>query len=221
MNDKKKIAKILLMAVGGLLIIGALFVFIFGAGKSEGFKKVLQIIIGILMIADGGLLLTIVVMKSAEAPNFFLYDRATERNIDVRDLTFQQVNARMSMYMRQISESGRQIWDENIIGSDREELGEGGFFKPLVAYKMLYDLTVVENEDIWMLFTTSNPEVVKSLSDALTMNGDSEMGSTLIYLRENCAGDTEKPKEFITSNQKYIQSKMLKYVKANIEKFVA
>ncbi len=215
----RKYLPTILLGVGVLMMIGAICLVIFGAVNSGGLNRVLQILIAILMIVIGALLLILTRYLTAEDKNFFLYDQETERNISLSELKFSRVDKRMSSFMQMISKNARQMWSENILGSDENVLADDGLFKPLVAYKMLYDLAVVDNDEVWQLFTGSDREVISSIQDALAMNGDSEMGNQIADIYEKCGNDITQIRNLVTENAKYIKSRMLSYVKLNIDQF--
>ncbi len=220
MNSKiKKYLPTIMLGVGVLLMIGAICLIIFGVANSGGLNRVMEILIAILMVVIGVLLMVLTRDLTVEEKNFFLYDQETERNIPIGELKFSRIDKRMSSFLQMISENAVQMWTENIIGSDENILGDEGLFKPLVAYKMLYDLAAVDNQGVWQLFTHSSKEVIASLEDALAMNGDSEMGAQIADIRETCGEDIEPIRALVTENAKYIKSRMLGYVKTNIDQF--
>ena len=69
------------------------------------------------------------------------------------------------------------------------------------------------------MFTGSDREVISSIQDALALNGDSEMGNQIADIYENCGNDITQIRNLVTENAKYIKSRMLSYVKLNIDQF--
>ena len=55
------------------------------------------------------------------------------------NLTFTIVNERMTFFLGLVCETPDQLWQEGIL-DDSRKFGYRGVYKPLVAYKMLYDL---------------------------------------------------------------------------------
>ena len=62
-------------------------------------------------------------------------------------------------------------------------------------------------------------ELISSIADAISLNGDEELAKAFKFLHENASGSYERTEKFLVDNKKYIQVKMLKYVKANIKRF--
>ena len=133
--------------------------------------------------------------------------------------TFDHVNKKMTYFMSHLTKTAKDVWEKDIIGSQNEMFGEYDEFRALAAYKVLYDLGTRENDALWDLYLSADEDVVLSIADAIANVGDAELGKAIKYLHKNAAGNAEKTKHFLSDNSIYIQKKMLKYVKENIEKF--
>ena len=95
MNVKKKLP-LIVSVVGVLSLIGAvLLLFVAAPNADAAYKRVLEILIGVLMLLLSGLAAFYVYVTRDAEPNFFLFDRAKKRNIPVENLTFTIVNERM------------------------------------------------------------------------------------------------------------------------------
>lgn len=212
--------QLILLVLCGVLVISGILVIIFGGGDSEGALKVLLVIFGIVLIALGcSLLFFAAVVSSDESANFFLYDGKTKSNMPLEELDFDAVNKKMTFVMTKLSSNASQVWTENVFTQNNEILNGDDSFVPLVAYKILYDLSERANESIWNLYLLASPSIIDSIVSALEMNDDGELGKVFKFLHENAEGNYERTKKFLTDNTKYIQNKMVKYVKANINRF--
>lgn len=213
--------KLILLVLCGLLVVTGILVIVLGGGQSDGFLKVMFIIFGIVLELLGcSVAFLAIVTGGAESANFFLYDNKKHANVSVDDLDFARVDKKMTFVMANLSENVSEVWTKRIIfaqGSDI--LRENEALVPLVAYKMLYDLAERANESVWELYLTADALVIEDVVAALELNGDTELGNAFKFLFENAAGSYERTAKFLADNKKYIQSKMLKYVKANVEKF--
>lgn len=211
---------LIFIILGGLLIIGAVLVAIFGAGSSVGAVKAFYIILTVLMALLGCVCIYFTtVISGGEEPNFFLYDTSTKSNMPVESLTFEHVNKKMTYFMSHLTKTARDVWENDIIGGENEMFGEENEFRPLAAYKALYDLGTRGNDAIWELYISADDQIIVSLVDAIALAGDFELGKAVRYLHKNAQGSAEKTKHFLSDNATYIQKKMLKYIKDNIEKF--
>ncbi|MGM9644379.1 MAG: hypothetical protein ACI3X1_04765 [Eubacteriales bacterium] len=213
--------QVILFVLCGLLIVAGILTFIFGAGNSDGALKALFIVFGIVLILLGiALVLFAFVTGSAERANFFLYDAKLKSNLPVDELNFDIINKKMTYVMTRLTPTASKVWTENVFEEDNEIFENGDdSFVPLVAYKIIYDLSERANEGIWNLYLMADPSIIDAIAAALELNRDEELANAFRYLHENAGGDYERTEKFLLDNRKYIQAKMVKYVKANIERF--
>ena len=126
----------------------------------------------------------------------------------------------MTFVMSKLSSSASKVWTENVFESDSEVFADGDDrFVPLVAYKIIYDLSQRANEGVWNLYLMADSSLIDAIGAALELNGDGELANAFRFLHENAAGNFERTEKFLADNRKYIQAKMVKYVKANIDRF--
>ena len=85
--------------------------------------------------------------------------------------------------------------------------------------EMLYDLADIDDEQHWLVFHTWGKDAVQSVAETVKLNGDAEMASTLLYLRDSFNGDISNIRDFLVNNKPYIQHKMLAFTRQNIELF--
>ena len=215
----KKQLSLIVSVVGVLSLIGAILLFVLAVPRADAaYKRVLEILIAVLMLALVGLSAFYVYVTRDAEPNFFLFDRAKKRNIPVENLTFTIVNERMSFFLTMVCESVDQLWQEDVLESDRK-LGFRRVYRPLLAYKMLYDLADKGIETYWELLFEAKPATIQSLCSALEQGGEREMVKAFRYIMENYRENPEKIKDFVCGNMRYIRGRMLSYIKRNIELF--
>lgn len=219
-NFIKQNLRFILLILCGVLVLTGILVFIFGAGPNTGFLKVAFIAFGIVLILLGcSLVFMAAIVGESENANFFLYDSKRNVNIPVDELDFARVNKKMTYVMTKLANNASEVWTGNVFAEDNEVYGGETTFIPLVAYKILYDLSDRANESIWNLYLEADASIIESIVAALELNGDNDLGKAFKFLHENAAGSYERTEKFLADNKKYIQNKMVKYVKANIEKF--
>ena len=225
MNGLKAFVKqnlqVILFVLCGVLIVGGILTFILGAGNSDGALNVLFIILGIVieMLAIALALLAFV-MGSAEKANFFLYDAKLKANVAIDEVNFELINKKMTYVMTKLTSSASKVWTENVFESENEIFEDGDDrFVPLVAYKIIYDLAERANEGVWNLYLMADGSIIDAIAAAIELNDDKELANALRTLHENAGGSYERTERFLLDNRKYIQAKMVKYVKANIERF--
>ena len=125
MNGLKSFLKqnlqVILLVLCGLLAVGGILAFTFGAGNSDGALKVLFIIFGIAVILLGvALALLAFVVGSREEANFFLYDRELKSNLPVDELNFELVNKKMTYVMTKLTSTASKVWTENVFTNGNE-----------------------------------------------------------------------------------------------------
>ena len=220
-NFVKQNLLIILFALCGVLVVSGILVIVFGGGGAEGWLRGLFTAFGIVLILIGcALVFYATLIAKDEQANFFLYDNKRKTNIPVEELDFERVNRQMTVVMANLVDSDAVIWTKDVFTEKHEEIyDEDGSLVPLVAYKILYDLADRASESVWNLYLASHVSIVDSIVSALEQNGDSELGKAFKFLHENANGSYERTEKFLLDNRKYIQNKMVKYVKANIEKF--
>ncbi|MBQ7347946.1 MAG: hypothetical protein IJW55_08310 [Clostridia bacterium] len=218
MNWKKKIP-LFMMIAGIVSFIGAVLLLCLAVPRADAtYKRVLEVIIASLMIILSLLIAYYLwVIRDAE-PNFFLFDRAKKRNIPVENLTFAIVNEKMNFYLTMVCDSPEQLWQEDILERERV-LGYRRVYRPLLAYKMLYDLADKKIAAYWELLLNAKEETIASLCSALEQAGEQEMVKAFRFLMDNYRDKPEKIKDFVEGNSRYIRGKMIGYVKKNIELF--
>lgn len=214
---KKYLPTILLVAGVVCLLVAVVITVCAFAGSSAGLIKVMLVIAAVLFLALGGLVMYLAMLTTTVTKHFFLYDKTSGKNIRISELTFDMVNKRMSYFMSRMASSERQVWSANIVGSEDVRFGKNDVYRPLMAYKMIYDLTEHNSPEYWSLFARADVAIVSSICDALSDNDDAQLGATLVFLREHHAANIEKISRFFMDNRAYMQKQMLKYVQAHVD----
>ncbi len=219
MNWKKKLPLIVMIA-GIVSFIGAVLLFALAVPRADAaYKRVLEIILASLMLLLSLLVVLYFYVTRDAEPNFFLFDRKRKRNIPLEKLTFKIVNERMTFYLSMVCDgSVEQRWTENALENDRQ-LGPHRVYRPLLAYKMLYDLADKDLESDWALLYSAKPEIVNSLCSALEQGGEREIVRAFRYVMDSYRETPAKIRDFICGNQKYFCGRMVKYITKNIELF--
>ncbi len=218
MNVLKKWLPLIMAIVGVLSLVIAIVLFVSLPGSDATYKKVLSVICAVLLLVLAVLIAYYLILSRDTEPNFFLFDRAKKRNISVDSLNFTIVNERMTFFLGLVSETPEQLWQEGVL-DDNRKFGYRGVYKPLVAYKMLYDLGEKDISAYWELLKNATPATIDSLCNALERGGEQEMVKAFRYIFENFKDDDKKMHDFVCGNLRYIRGKMLAYVKRHIELF--
>ena len=216
MKVLKKWLPLIMAAALVVSIVAAILLLAVALPKADAsYKKVLSIVCALLFLVLAALLAYYLVLSRDTEPNFFLFDRAKKRNISVDHLNFTIVNERMTFFLGLVCETPEQLWQEGVL-DDNRKFGYRGVYKPLVAYKMLYDLGEKDLSAYWELLKNAAPYTIDSLCNALERGGEQEMVKAFRYIFENCKNDDKKMREFVCGNLRYIRGIMLAYVKRHI-----
>ena len=214
---KKYLPTILLVAGAVSLLIAVVVTIVTLANWDNVFFGIMYLLAAFLFVALGGLVMYLAMITTSVTKHFFLYDKNTGKNVRPSELTFDTVNKRMTFFMTRMASSERQVWSANIVGSNDERFGKNNVYRPLMAYKMIYDLTEHNSPEYWALFAKADVAIISSICDALSENDDAQLGATLVFLREHHAENIEKISRFFMDNRAYMQKQMLRYVLAHVD----
>ena len=209
-----------IMAVAAVVsFVGAILILAIPVARADvPYKRVLGIIIAVFMFLLSALIAIYLWLNRDTEPNFFLFDRQRKRNISIDDLTFKFANERLTFLLTTVSQSAEGLWHDDVLENELK-LGYRKVYRPLIAYKMLYDLADKNIDSYWEYLLTATPETVLSIAHALEQAGETEMVKAFVFIMENYRGDPAKIRNFILGNQKYIRGRIMAYIKRNIELF--
>ncbi len=220
--NMKRLSIVLLVVACVFVLAGIILLAFLVPHASSGFYAFCLGAISVLGILCGLAILFFLYLARDNDPNFFLYDTKTAANIPASELTFERVNSRMSYFMTTLATSQEKLWVDNVLASeDAGRFGVNGVYRPLAAYKMLYDLIELKSDDGWRLFLCATRETVDTLCGALMANGEDAMANSLHHAYDSASGrdDIDWVRDFISGNEKYIRRRMLGYVQKNLEWF--
>lgn len=198
--------------------IALLFVGIFAVDFAQAkLIKIMVFVIAALCLAIAVELFIFGWMEIGGAPNYFLYDTQTKRNIPVQKLSFQIINGRMNRYLAMYAPTEGKLWTDRAL--DDPYLNMQDAYKPAVAYKLLYDLAEKDAEQGWKCFEMASEETVEFICVALEMNNDVEMASNLRQMKASTPLNLKYVRDYIVKNRNYLKSKLSHYIYDNIQSF--
>ena len=215
-QENLRILLIVLSCIFAALFVGLL---IFGILFDADFvvTKVLVIVLSVVSLALAGEFLFLYILLKDTKPNFFLYDTKTKGNVPVDKLAFSTINARMNSYFSKFASSEGKIWTDGIL--DDPDVDMSDVFKPIVAYKLLLDLAVMDKEIGWKCFELASVETVEFICKALEDNNDAEFANMVREYKASSPTNTVALRELLVGNKNYLKKKIYKYVCGNIESF--
>ena len=217
----KNMPRILLITAAALILCGVAMLALLVPAATSTFYTVCLAAISVLCILMGVGLLFALYLGRDNDPNFFLYDSKSGRNIPESRLTFERINSRMGYFMTTLSTSLERLWSDNALDAPSEKFGVKEIYKPLAAYKMIYDLATIDTPEGWRLFLNASPAAITTLTGALRLNGEEDMAQALIRAYNTAASidDYEWLSDFLKGNIPYISRRMTAYVRKNMEWF--
>ncbi|MBO7310030.1 MAG: hypothetical protein J6U86_01395 [Clostridia bacterium] len=217
--DRKKFDLILKIACVCFAVI-AVVLFVFGIvyDGDHLLTKILMIVVALLSLALAGELAYLVWFSDkGDAPNYFLYDSNTKKNVSVDKLTFGIVSKRMDRYFANYAPSEGKLWTDGVL--DTPDINMEEAFKPLIAYKLLFDLADRDMEKGWKCFEMASYQTVDFICSAIEMNGEAEVAGNIRKMKQVQPFQIRYIRDYLVSNKDYLQTKMMMYVRDNIEKF--
>ena len=210
-----------LLILGGVFAVGAALILFLALPKADqDYKKILEIVCAVFMLMLTGLSILYWFLSRDTYPNYFLFDRKKKKNIPVEKLKFTMVSDRMTFLLGQIADSPEALWKSDVLLHESETYGYRSVYKPLVAYKMLFDLGEQGVETSYWTYFREAPECnINALCEALERVGEKKMVEAFKLIIERDPKDNMKVKEFLRRNMGYIRSKMVSYVVKHIELF--
>ena len=215
--DKKRVN--LLLKIGGIILaVLAVALIVFGILYDKSvLGKVLLFVAAFVVALLAAELTYLSLMTRNVKANFFLYNPSTNSNTSVDNLTFEAANSRMNKYLVKFASSEGKFWTDKVLEDPTLDISSD--YKPLVAYKLLYDIADNDSEAAWKCFVLASEETVGYIADGVAQNGDDQLADTLRQLKAANPLNMKQTRDFLVGNKKYIKKKFFKYLTENIEKF--
>lgn len=216
MDNEKKRLLVLIGAVAAALLF-VVFLIIGIAYSGGAFAKTVLILISVLVLALALELAYIFILSQNVVPNYFLFNGNLNRNMPLDKLTFQVIDVRMNRYLSGYATSEGKLWTDKILDDPAIKMEE--HYKPLVAYKLLFDLAERDIDAAWKCFELASAQTVEFIAAGLEACGDGEFAKALRKIKSTTPVDLARLRDLLLKNKKYLQGRIFKYVKQNIAKF--
>lgn len=223
----KKHEKWIFILIGLLAFVGAiLMLFVAAPHANAPYKRTMDIIIGLLFLLLFSLCLAYMLLTRDKDPNFFLFDRAKKKNQPLNKLSFTTVNERLNFLETMICSSEEDLWKKNLL--ENTDLGYHNVYRPLLAYKMIYDLADRDIDTYWFYLYNVPSPILSAICRALEEGGGTEFAKMLhsaVEKYRECQDPAQKKareealRTFVCKNMGYLRGEMMKYVKKNIDLF--
>jgi hypothetical protein len=205
---------------GGAAFLSALLAllgFLSASGNDSAAQRALLIVCSILLAALAGLYTYVILLSRDREPNYFLYDRLSGHNIPLSELTWRMVNDKVGRFISENIGSDVLLFTTGLLSAENR-FGPGGAMRPLAAFKMLCDIALDETGDFFRLFEQADESVILSLCRIIDGAGEHDMAAAILTYKTK-GGSPDNFRRYLSSNSRYIQSRMLVYTRRNIELF--
>ncbi len=206
---------------GAILIAVAIIGFCFAIAKIDDLTvKIIIAVIACFVGAVGAFLMIIAAIgtKDMSRPdNFFLYNTKTKENIDVSELTVDEVRKRLIKFMASYKHRGKLYIGD--LFDERMRIPE--HFKPLFCYELLCELCDENGADAEAFLSFGN-ECAEVFTKYLSQSGDYELAMKIRgYITDFSSGkkNVEEFRQYIFSKKAFLEERMLQYATSNIKKF--
>ncbi len=217
MDQQKKKQLIVTIAAIVAFVLGIVLFVIAVAVDMNTVAKVLLILISVLALALAVELFFLYRFMQDSCPNYFLFDGKANRNVPLQKLTFQMINARMNRYLAAFAPSEGRIWTDNVLDNPNLQMAEA--YRPLVSYKLLYDLAELDVDNGWKCFENASEGTIEFMAASIEKIGDSAMAKNLRQFKQSKPINLKAVRDYLVSNRKYLQSRIYRYVVDHIGQF--
>ena len=150
-------------------------------------------------------------------PNYFLFNSSFNINIAPEKLTFDIVDKKTNGFLSGFAKSEAKIWTDGVLEQNRSQIARE--FRPIIAYKLLFDIAESDSEAAWKCFVLASQKTVDCIAEGVAQNGDAQMAAAIRQLKAANPINMKQTREFLISNKPYIKKKLFSYVRDNIDKF--
>ena len=149
--DQKKINLLLIIAAAFFAVL-AIILFVFGIIYDRGaLVKALLIVASVLVLALAAELAYLFLLSRNVVPNYFLFNPSLNANIPAEKLTFEMIDMRMNKYLSGFAKNEAKLWVDGVLEARAADINPK--FKPIVAYKLLFDIAENDSETAWKCFS--------------------------------------------------------------------
>lgn len=206
--------KVLSITMAGV----ALILFICACSTKGGLSVFLHIL-WVLCLAVGIYFLYTDYRQNQNRINFFLYDRRRKKKLKKEELTFEQLNDNLTYYLSHYVKRPVDLW-QGIPKSLHIQTDAAEAFRPLFCYRMLYELSLLPDEEIKEQFLDADEKTVSYLCKYISAAGDEEMAQLILKMKRDFVREEKYVVPFFKRNKRVFEGRMLRFALRHIDEFV-
>ncbi len=196
----------------------ALVCFIFACTVKSKISVLLHIL-WVLALLGGIYLLYATNKAKEERVNYFLYDRRRKKKVSPENVTFDLINDNLTFYLATYIKKPVELWcgfpKSLYIQTQAEEL-----YLPMIAYRMLYELSLREDEEILQRFVAAREKTVSFVCHILRVAGDEEMAALILKMKREPEAEAKHIVAFFQKNKAVFEGRMVHFVKTHPDGFM-
>lgn len=204
--------------IATLLAVLALVLFVPAAMSNSTAISVTLYVLIVLLLLGGCILLYAAHRNKGERVNYFLYDHRRDSVIPKEELSFELINESVELYLSKYVDHVVDLWTE-IPKRLFIQLDGDTAFRPLIAYRMLYELSDRAPEEILACFEEADLRMVGYLCRSIKEGGDRDMANYIYELKRYIEREGKHVPAFFRKNRRCFEERMFRYVERNMSDF--
>ena len=128
------------------------------------------------------------------------------------------VNEGVESYLSEYVESVVDLWTE-IPKKLRIQLDGDAAFRPLIAYRMLWELSDRSPSEILTFFEEADTRIIGYLCRAVKDGGEADLADYIYELKRYIERESAHIPAFFRKNRRVFEERMLRYVEKNLSAF--
>lgn len=203
-----------------LCAVVALILFIPGSIAANNKVRIFCLVMVGVLLVTGGVILYLAHRAKKGRLHYFLYDRRRQISLPASELSFDRIREGIDLYIQDYSEDVVSLWKE-VPQKLRIQLEGDTAFLPLVAYRMLFELSQLDAVDVLAVFEGADRRAVGYLCRAIRNNNDADMADYIFEMKTRMPSDSSRISLFFSKNRSLFEQRMLRYVEHHFEEFYA
>ncbi len=200
-----------------LSLLALVFFILTCVAGSRGVSIFLGIMAG-LSLLGGCVFLYLAHRISAKHRNYFLYDRRRGVTVTPDDLTFAFLNDNITYYLSPYVENSIDLWDGTPKNLEMALQAEPAYRTP-VALRMLYDMSLLDDQEILAIFHAADKRTVAAVCRAVKTGGDKEMADVIFEMKCDTDRLGSRIVPFFKKNKRCFEGRIYHYIKQHIREF--
>ena len=198
-------------------VLGLLFFIPANTAKHLGLRIFFGILMALLLIG-GGVIVYLAHRSKKARVHYFLYDGRRKVNQSMGALTPDLIQERIDHYLADYTSSVCDLW-QDIPKNLRLQLEADAPFRPLIAYRMLIEISKMEETQVLSVFESADNRAVGYLCRSIRDGGDAELADYVFDLKKNFEANRSRVFAFFRKNQRFFEERMLRFVECHMNDF--